>query len=450
MVSPNDFTYRETIIEQMLHALSGDACVSLVGLNNMGKSMLLRAIRSPEFAQRYREETGREGAFIYIDCNGMVELSGQGFYELVLRSAQESVRMEPELAKAVAKFYQQVVEAESHFLIPLNFNNAMTALIEDSQRDVVLLLDEFDEAFDTLDGRVFLNLRALHDRYPRSLLYVTATVRRLGFRRNDEQTAEFVEVSSPYTYVLRPLERNESNDLALLLAREAGLHTPLSSELIDLLWAQTGGHPGLLTAAISRMIKAENEGESLEPDALQSLLPHDITLRTECSRLWSQLSPEERETLLAAAVGTLDHSNPRASDALLEWGMLRDEDGTLTVFSELMAHFVRLQATVQRTLPGGIFVDEDAGDVWVSGQRIEALTDLEYKLLALLFQRANKLTDKYQIVETVWGTEYIDEVDDARIEKLVSRLRSKIEEDASNPRYILTVRGRGYKLNNTA
>jgi len=46
----------------------------------------------------------------------------------------------------------------------------------------------------------------------------------------------------------------------------------------------------------------------------------------------------------------------------------------------------------------------------------------------------------------VWGEEYIEEVDDARIEKLVSRLRQKIEAEPSNPRYLVTVRGRGYKL----
>ena len=57
-----------------------------------------------------------------------------------------------------------------------------------------------------------------------------------------------------------------------------------------------------------------------------------------------------------------------------------------------------------------------------------------------------KIIDKYGIVESVWGESYIDEVDDARIEKLVSRLRQKIEPDAEQPRYLTTIRGRGYKL----
>jgi DNA-binding response OmpR family regulator len=57
-----------------------------------------------------------------------------------------------------------------------------------------------------------------------------------------------------------------------------------------------------------------------------------------------------------------------------------------------------------------------------------------------------KICDKYQIVEAVWGVEYIDQVDDARIEKLVSRLRKKIEPDPNEPQYLQTVRGRGYRL----
>ena len=66
--------------------------------------------------------------------------------------------------------------------------------------------------------------------------------------------------------------------------------------------------------------------------------------------------------------------------------------------------------------------------------------------MLLLFQNANKIIDKFQIVSHVWGDEYIDEVDDARIEKLVSRLRQKIERDPSSPRFLTTVRGRGYRL----
>ena len=91
-------------------------------------------------------------------------------------------------------------------------------------------------------------------------------------------------------------------------------------------------------------------------------------------------------------------------------------------------------------------MDTASGTVSVNGKPIESLTALEYKLMLLLFQNHDRLIDKYQIVTSVWGESYIDEVDDARIEKLVSRLRQKIEPDPANPRFLTTVRGRGYRL----
>ncbi len=94
----------------------------------------------------------------------------------------------------------------------------------------------------------------------------------------------------------------------------------------------------------------------------------------------------------------------------------------------------------------GVVVDEDAGEVWVDGLKVTILTDLEYRLMKLLYQRQDRLTTKEMIVDTVWGSQYLDNVDDARIEKLVSRLRAKIEHDPANPHYLLTQRGRGYKL----
>jgi len=107
---------------------------------------------------------------------------------------------------------------------------------------------------------------------------------------------------------------------------------------------------------------------------------------------------------------------------------------------------VRRQRRARQSAQAGVWVDVDAGDVTVDGRRVATLTDLEYRLLLLLWGRLDKLCDKYQIVESVWGQDFIDEVDDARIEKLVSRLRAKLEQDPANPSYLLTVRGRGYKL----
>lgn len=125
-------------------------------------------------------------------------------------------------------------------------------------------------------------------------------------------------------------------------------------------------------------------------------------------------------------------------------------DGSATdaprIFGQVFERFTRRQRLIREGAVQGVLVDVDAGEAWVDGVQVPTLTDLEYRLLLLLYGRLDKVCDKYQIVEAVWGESYIDRVDDARIEKLVSRLRAKLERDPSDPRYLITVRGRGYKL----
>jgi len=138
-------------------------------------------------------------------------------------------------------------------------------------------------------------------------------------------------------------------------------------------------------------------------------------------------------------------------DAELERSLRRKaivegKDGELAIFGQLFEGFARRQRLVRRHEPQGVRVDVDSGDVWVDGELAPDLTDLEYRLLLLLYGRLGRICDRYEIVESVWGQDYIDEVDDARIGKLVNRLRQKIEPDPSEPRYLITIRGRGYRL----
>jgi two-component system KDP operon response regulator KdpE len=79
--------------------------------------------------------------------------------------------------------------------------------------------------------------------------------------------------------------------------------------------------------------------------------------------------------------------------------------------------------------------------VTVNGERLK-LTPREFRLLALLVENADRVISHRQVLENVWGWEYIDDVDYVRI--YVSHLRQKIEPNPSQPKYILTEPGVGY------
>ena len=89
-------------------------------------------------------------------------------------------------------------------------------------------------------------------------------------------------------------------------------------------------------------------------------------------------------------------------------------------------------------------VDTKAKEVVLRGLPLDPpLTAKEFQLLDLLYQHKGEVLSKEQIAEGVWDYEVYDY---NAIDALVYRLRHRIEADPSNPKYLVTVRGFGYKL----
>lgn len=90
-----------------------------------------------------------------------------------------------------------------------------------------------------------------------------------------------------------------------------------------------------------------------------------------------------------------------------------------------------------------LLVDFSRHRVTVSGQEVD-LTDTEYKLLSCLSRNDGRVMTYDQILEKVWGEEYIGDTHLLQIN--IARLRQKLGEDAKNPKYILTKWGIGYMM----
>ncbi len=88
-------------------------------------------------------------------------------------------------------------------------------------------------------------------------------------------------------------------------------------------------------------------------------------------------------------------------------------------------------------------IDFDRREVWLDGKLVK-LRPTEYRLLYHLVQNAGWVVSHDQLLTKVWGYEYRDEPHYVRL--YINYLRKKLEEDPSNPKYILTERGVGYRF----
>ncbi len=92
---------------------------------------------------------------------------------------------------------------------------------------------------------------------------------------------------------------------------------------------------------------------------------------------------------------------------------------------------------------GGLQLDVARHELFVDGSPVH-LTPSEFKLLALLATRPERVVTRREMVQHLWRSEYVG--DENACEVHVSNLRRKIERDRTRPERIVTVRGVGYKL----
>ena len=101
-------------------------------------------------------------------------------------------------------------------------------------------------------------------------------------------------------------------------------------------------------------------------------------------------------------------------------------------------------AAGESTLAAGpVRLDVDRHVVAVDGQPV-SLPLKEFDLLELLLRNAGRVLTRGQLIDRVWGADYVG--DTKTLDVHVKRLRAKLEPDPANPRHLLTVRGLGYKF----
>jgi len=109
---------------------------------------------------------------------------------------------------------------------------------------------------------------------------------------------------------------------------------------------------------------------------------------------------------------------------------------------------MRRGSDVDELVPGTI----EAGPVRMDVERHVVTVDgqsapmplKEFDLLELLLRNAGRVLTRMQLIDRVWGSDYVG--DTKTLDVHVKRLRAKVEPDPANPRYLVTVRGLGYKF----
>lgn len=115
------------------------------------------------------------------------------------------------------------------------------------------------------------------------------------------------------------------------------------------------------------------------------------------------------------------------------------------------AHGTEVRTAVERIHDvydkGRLRIDFDTYEVFLDGKQID-LSLREFELLRFFVRSPNRVYDRLQILDLVWGQDTY--VEPRTVDVHIRRLRQRVERDDANPELICTVRGVGYRFNDRA
>jgi len=213
-----------------------------------------------------------------------------------------------------------------------------------------------------------------------------------------------------------------------------GLEYGLSNEGFDVMWAQTGQQA-------LEMARSRDPRLILLDLRLPDISGYDVCrqLRAEGKRqpiLMLTARDEELDKVLGLELGADDYVvKPFSLRELISRirALLRRAYGELAAVSQ-----------GDRLVFGEIEIDLERLRVYRRGQPVE-LTPTEFRLLRYLVSNPDRPFSRSALIEAVWGYDS-DIGSDRTVDVHMRHLRKKLEDDPSNPRWLVTVRGVGYKF----
>lgn len=428
--SPEHFYGREEETAKLLQCIRRAESVSVVGERRIGKTSFLCHLQNKIRAEW---EDAHAPIPVFVDC--LLRLRGEGDF----------------FGRVIHYMTRQVPELEPVAQGPADEIALIRCLERVAPRNLVLLVDEFEAiALKQEFSRQFFEfLRAITQDF--GVAIVAATSIPL------QQCCDLGALPFVFCNVFQHIRLGlfDEKDVAHLIhesAKRSGvsLH-PWQPQIMDL----SGGFPAFTQLACQHYYEAAISKLHLSAEDHQQIrLNFEYQVEPYFAHIWNEyLNDEEREVLQNLVRGKAGEDSAVLRQ-LKRKGYVVDGRVFSSVFVDMFLRQKQLEPAPLSAMPqsaagpkeAAVWLDEDGG-VWVEGKLCEPpLTNYQYLLLRYLYKNAGRICDKYDIVEAVWSSDYIPEVDDQRIAKLVSRLRQRIEPDAEHPRYLQTVHGRGYKL----
>lgn len=435
-------------------------CCALVGENYIGKTTLMRYISEPQNSSIV-DDLGikHKFSFVYLDCSSYIDLATDDhtsvlFWWDLYRKSQN--RLQP---NQTPRLTETIVSINDHLIdTAFEIKSELEVLVQAHQDPVIFVLDNFESiARLPLRNSEWLRAMALHHcAYivsSRHLLYLLYQYHLDSWAKPSPFWNLF---SDPiYLGLMSEDEVWDYLEQAMKQAEEFG--SVWNQRDIDFIRMIAGRHAELIRIACMHLFKQCLQSRQSADTEKDEFLKLNIYKDAGpiCSQLWLGLADHELSgepvilgysqarglrTLSRFQKGLIDvakRNNTSEKEILFvldQRGLIERVNGEWQVFSEVMRQFALKQEKVYATIQANS-----------DKERPEALafTHLEDRVYKYLKLHTGEVCDRDAIKSAVWEN---NPPTDSALQKIIERIREKIEPDPNNPRYLIAVRGQGFML----
>jgi len=423
---PADSRFEE--IEKIISFIKNGSSCQLVGLPGTGKSNLLGLLtynRNSRLA--HLGENQKWFHFVYMDFSEVKKKDFPDVLKFMIISLAYSLQ-----ERGLKKEYERahgIMRDIRDFSDELIAFQALKKIVDylalEKELTIVFLFDRFDQYVPSLREEFFSDLKILRNRAKYRFSCVFALNRELTDLIEPAVLAEFYEfLAGNIVFLKLRDEPGLSFRLAYLeKATEKKADEKLREEMLKL----TAGH-GKLTRLSYEAILSETSKIS----DLVKLLLSKKTIQGALFEIWNFLTPEERQ----------DIKRGDKNEFLEKVGLVTNGKITIPLFASYLTTFTLGKIEGQK-----LTFDTERNEILKGEENLtERLSPSEFRLLKFLLTNPGRVCEKDEIISNVWkDSKTITGVTDQALDQIIYRLRKKIEEDPNNPRFIQTIKGRGYK-----
>lgn len=422
-------TFRQMESTALGTALAHRHSVEFVGMKRVGISNFLRFfLYRPDVVATYVHKD-QDHLFIPVDLNDLIERELATFWRLVLKRTVDIVKRNPDLEPLREMAVDIFRHTDKHDIFALvdGIRDIMVQLVEKGFLPTLFFL-RFDRLKGVATQELFRNLQGMIDATNQKLAYVFTSYRELNTLMPEVFDKHAVACFADTLY-LKPASEEDSMIIAQSLLER--YHMDLSADLQKQFISLSGGHVQYLSFLLSVVHENKSLLTKKEQNVL-NLLENDERIILQSEELFDALTDEERGTLNYIYTGNITADGcAKVAPYLLDTGYVLSEGASgLRFFSPFFLEYLKKHT----------HSEEDTAP-----KAKDSFTKKEQLLYTILSESEGKICEREDIVRYVWSECSELGVSDWAVDRLVSRLRSKLSSIDPQAR-IRTVKTRGFVL----